>query len=94
MLVVAVALLAGRGRRLRWAAGFAGLIVLAPVVFPVLCSRHEYYLTAVAVLPMMAAGLVFRAALNTVSWQSAAGRPGEGRRRRQTTQPGPPGKVA
>lgn len=58
-LVLAIAVLACRGRRLAWAVTSAGLFLLAPAVFPVLYAWHEYYFTAVAVLPMVAAGLVF-----------------------------------
>jgi hypothetical protein len=57
-LLVVLAVLFCRGRRLAWAAGCAGLFLLAPATFPVLYAWHEYYFTAVAVLPMLGAGLV------------------------------------
>ncbi|MFT3830937.1 MAG: glycosyltransferase family 39 protein [Opitutaceae bacterium] len=63
-LVLAVAVLTCRGRRLAWVAASAGLFLLAPVVFPVLYAWHEYYFTAVAVLPMIAAGLVLAGLLD------------------------------
>ena len=58
LCAVAVLVLCFRGRWARWAVGCSGLFVLAPVVFPVLYAWHEYYFTAVAVLPMLAVGLV------------------------------------
>ncbi len=59
LLVLALLLvLFPRGRYLYWVLGCAALFVLAPVVFPVLYAWHEYYFTAVAVLPMIAGGLI------------------------------------
>lgn len=58
LAIVAVGLLVGGGRRLWWAVGCAVVFLLAPATFPVLYAWHEYYFTAVAVLPMVAAGLV------------------------------------
>lgn len=52
-----VALLRCRGRALWWMLGCLALCALAPVTFPVLYAWHEYYFTAVAVLPMAAAGI-------------------------------------
>jgi hypothetical protein len=64
-VVLVMALLFCRGRRLAWAAGCAGLFLLAPAVFPVLYAWHEYYFTAVAVLPMLGVGLVFAGVLES-----------------------------
>jgi hypothetical protein len=60
-----LAVLHCRGRRLAWLAGCAGLFLLAPAVFPVLYAWHEYYFTAVAVLPMLGAGLVLGAVVES-----------------------------
>ncbi len=58
LVTLLLVLLFCRGRRLAWVAGCATVFLLAPAVFPVLYAWHEYYFTAVAVLPMVAVGLV------------------------------------
>jgi len=62
--VAVVALLWCRGRALRWVLGCLVLCALAPATFPVLYAWHEYYFTAVAVLPMAAAGIALGALLD------------------------------
>ena len=64
-LLTVLAVLFCRGRRLAWAAGCMGLFLLAPAIFPVLYAWHEYYFTAVAVLPMLGAGLVLGAVIES-----------------------------